>query len=66
MNDFALTGFCSCRPALLAFPEERPVFLREYSTNHYSAIAYFLSRLTMEAFITGAQIFWMVCFDNYG
>ena len=46
----------TAQPALLAFPEERPVFLREYSTNHYSVISYFLSRLTMEAFITGLQV----------
>ena len=48
--------FGTAQPALLAFPEERPVFLREYSTNHYSVISYFLSRLTMEAFITALQI----------
>jgi hypothetical protein len=27
--------FGTAQPALLAFPEERPVFLREYSTNQY-------------------------------
>ena len=48
--------FGTAQPALLAFPDERPVFLREYSTNHYSVIAYFLSRLTMEAVVTAAQI----------
>jgi len=48
--------FGTAQPALLAFPEERPVFLREYSTNHYSVFSYFLSRLTMEAFITALQI----------
>ena len=49
--------FGTAQPALLAFPEERPVFLREYSTNHYGVLPYFLSRLTMELFITAAQIF---------
>jgi ABC-2 type transporter len=44
-------------PALLAFPAERPVFLREYTTNHYSVVSYFISRLTMEAFITALQVF---------
>lgn len=44
------------QPALLAFPEERPVFLREYSTNHYSVVSYFVSRFTMEAFITALQV----------
>ena len=54
-----MSMFGTAQPALLAFPEERPVFLREYSTSHYSAAAYFLSRLTMEALITAAQVFWM-------
>jgi hypothetical protein len=49
--------FGTAQPALLAFPEERPVFLREYSTNHYSVISYFLARLSNEAIITGGQIF---------
>lgn len=48
--------FGTAQPALLAFPEERPVFLREYSTDHYSVGSYFLSRLTMELFITALQI----------
>jgi ABC-2 type transporter len=47
--------FGTAQPALLSFPEERPVFLREYSTNHYSVGPYFISRLTMEAVVTGAQ-----------
>jgi hypothetical protein len=51
-----MSMFGTAQPALLAFPEERPVFLREYSTNHYSVVAYFCSRLTMEAFITAVQI----------
>lgn len=47
--------FGSAQPELIKFPAERPVFLREYSTNHYSVVAYFLSRLSMECFITAAQ-----------
>eukprot|EP00980_Cylindrotheca_fusiformis_P018563 scaffold6150_cov223-Cylindrotheca_fusiformis.AAC.1 len=31
-----MSMFGTAQPALLAFPEERPVFLREYSTSHYS------------------------------
>eukprot|EP00980_Cylindrotheca_fusiformis_P027784 scaffold22559_cov111-Cylindrotheca_fusiformis.AAC.23 len=46
----------TAQPALLAFPEERPVFLREYSTNHYSVLSYFLSRLSVEASITALQV----------
>lgn len=43
-----MSMFGTAMPTLLSFPEERPVFLREYSTNHYSVIAYFMSRLAME------------------
>lgn len=56
--------FGTAQPALLSFPEERPVFLREYSTNHYSVFSYFLSRLTMEALITGLQVF-VMCIITY-
>jgi hypothetical protein len=55
-----MSMFGTAQPALLAFPEERPVFLREYSTNHYSVTSYFMSRLTMEAVITALQILVMV------
>jgi hypothetical protein len=51
-----LAMFGTAQPSLLAFPEERPVFLREYSTNHYSVIAYFTCRLFMEALVTFIQI----------
>eukprot|EP00934_Nitzschia_sp_Nitz4_P006073 Nitzschia sp. Nitz4//scaffold4_size323378//275040//277173//NITZ4_000707-RA/size323378-augustus-gene-0.60-mRNA-1//-1//CDS//3329553540//6063//frame0 len=47
----------SAQPALLAFPDERPVFLREYSTNHYSVVSYFMSRLTSEAIASAIQMF---------
>jgi ABC-type multidrug transport system permease subunit len=52
--------FGTAQPALLAFPQERPVFLREYSTNHYSVVAYFLARLTMEVTVTAVQVLVMV------
>jgi ABC-2 type transporter len=51
-----MSMFGTAQPALLSFPQERPVFLREYSTDHYSVFSYFLSRLSMEAFITALQI----------
>jgi ABC-type multidrug transport system permease subunit len=35
--------------AIFVFSQERPVFLREYSTNHYTIIPYFLSKLWSEA-----------------
>lgn len=40
---------------LMDFPKDRPVFLREYSTNHYSIIPYFLSRLSVECTLTLVQ-----------
>lgn len=54
----ALLG--TAQPALLFFPEERPVFLREYSTDHYSVVSYFISRFLIEAVITGVQVSLMV------
>jgi ABC-type multidrug transport system permease subunit len=61
--------FGTAQPALLAFPQDRPVFLREYSTKHYSVTSYFISRLTMEAFVTALQVlvnvvivYWLVAY----
>jgi len=65
-----MSMFGTAQPALLSFPAERPVFLREYSTDHYSVASYFMSRLTMEALVTGAQVmvlcimtYWMISFQ---
>jgi ABC-type multidrug transport system ATPase subunit len=55
----------TAQQALLAFPQERPVFLREYSTNHYSVGSYFLARLTVEAIVTAAQILVMVVISYF-
>uniref|UniRef100_A0A7S2LEQ2 ABC transporter domain-containing protein n=1 Tax=Leptocylindrus danicus TaxID=163516 RepID=A0A7S2LEQ2_9STRA len=48
--------FGTAQPALIALPSERPVFLREYYTNHYSVYTYFVSRFAVEAAITFAQV----------
>jgi ABC-type multidrug transport system permease subunit len=48
--------FSTALPTLIMFPEERPVFIREYSTNHYNVVSYFLSRLGLETFLTAIQI----------
>ncbi|KAG7349282.1 ABC transporter [Nitzschia inconspicua] len=48
--------FSTALPSLVAFPEERPVFLREYSTNHYSVVSYFVSRLTVELTVNAVQV----------
>jgi ABC-type multidrug transport system permease subunit len=60
-----MSMFGTAQPALLAFPEERPVFLREYSTNHYSVLSYFMSRLTMEAVVTALQVLVQVLISYY-
>jgi hypothetical protein len=54
----ALTAniFSTALPSLVAFPEERPVFLREYSTNHYSVVSYFASRLSIELAVNAVQV----------
>jgi len=48
--------FSTVLPSLVTFPEERPVFVREYSTNHYSVAAYFASRFAMELLVTAVQV----------
>jgi ABC-type multidrug transport system permease subunit len=50
----------TAQPAILCFPEERPIFLREYSTKHYSVFSYFISRLFIEMVNTAIQVFIMV------
>lgn len=40
--------FGTAQPTMLAFPYERPMFLREYSTGTYSATSYFLSKTLVE------------------
>lgn len=41
--------FGSAQPMILAFPLERPIFLREYATNSYSGSAYFISKMVVDA-----------------
>ena len=40
------------------------MFLREYSTDHYSVVSYFLSRLTVELVVTLIQVF-VMCLITY-
>jgi hypothetical protein len=47
-----LTMIATGQTALLTFPSERPVFLREYTTDHYSVTSYFMSRLVVDAIVT--------------
>ncbi|CAB9508541.1 Putative white-brown complex homolog protein 30 [Seminavis robusta] len=68
------TMFSTVLPVLVSFPEERPVFLREYSTGCYSVPAYFASRFVMEVLVTAFQMtigtliqYFMVGYQmNYG
>lgn len=48
--------FGSATPIMLAFPFERPMFMREYSTGTYSATAYFLAKLSTEMPLNLLQI----------
>jgi len=48
--------FGVAQSALVGFPQDRTVFLREYSTNHYSIAPYFLSKFTVECFETALQV----------
>jgi len=43
--------------SLMDFPKDRPVFLREFSTNHYTALPYFISHFCFECFFTVLQTF---------
>ena len=55
--------------SLMEFPKDRPVFLREYSTNHYSVIPYFLAKFSLELVTVFMQVaiqllvaFWLMGF----
>ena len=47
--------FGAAQPALLAFPTERPIFLREYSAGTYSVLPYFISKVCVELPLSFAQ-----------
>jgi ABC-type multidrug transport system permease subunit len=56
--------------ALFIFAAERPVFLREYSTDHYAIVPYFLAHLCTEALHSFSAIlaqalitYWMIGFQ---
>jgi hypothetical protein len=41
---------------MFVYPEQRPIFLREYSTNHYSAFSYLMAHLTAEAILVAVKV----------
>jgi len=47
--------FGSAQPSMLEFPFERPMFMREYVTGTYSALAYFISKSCVELPLTLTQ-----------
>jgi ABC-type multidrug transport system ATPase subunit/ABC-type polysaccharide/polyol phosphate export permease len=49
VNILISTMMGQSQTALTIFSSERPLFLREYSTNHYGIVPYFLSHLATEA-----------------
>lgn len=56
--------FGTATPIMLSFPFERPIFMREYSTGTYTAVAYFISKMAMElplAFIQ-AILQWIIAY----
>ena len=57
--------FGTAQVALVEFPEERPIFVAEYSTNHYSVVSYFVARLLRDAIIDLAQVFVLVRLGTY-
>lgn len=43
--------------SMFVIPDERPIFLREFSTNHYAVLSYMISHLLAEAVLTAVQCF---------
>ena len=63
------TMFGVAQGSLMEFPKDRPVFLREYSTNHYSVIPYFFAKFSLECVTILMQVliqliaaFWLMGF----
>lgn len=56
--------FGIAQPVMLSFPYERPMFLREYSTGTYNALAYFLSKLFVEIPVVFIQtvVQYLICY----
>ena len=63
--------FGAAQPTLLAFPSQRPIFLREYSTGTYSIMPYFISKVCFEVPLAFAQslvqwlvVYWLIGFKG--
>jgi len=53
--------FASAQATLMAFPFERPMFLREYSTGTYAVAPYFISKLLLEIPLNFIQVVYVLC-----
>lgn len=68
------TFFGAAQPVLLQFPSERPIFLREYTSEMYGIAPYFLAKTIVEiplAFLTSLEawliLYWILQFPgNFG
>lgn len=56
INVLISTMMGQAQVALTIFSSERPLFLREYATKHYSVVPYFVSKLAAEAIQSSAAI----------
>lgn len=70
VNVLIATLMGQSNPAMLTFSKDRPVFLREFSTDHYTIVPYFLSKLWREALNTliatitqALVIYWLMGFQ---
>lgn len=50
------TMFGVAQSSLMEFPKDRPIFLREYSTNHYSILPYFVAKFSLECVAVLTQV----------
>jgi ABC-type multidrug transport system ATPase subunit/ABC-type polysaccharide/polyol phosphate export permease len=57
VNLMISTLFGQSNTAISMFARDRPLFLREYSTDHYSIVPYFVSKLGTEAFNSFSAVF---------
>ena len=69
VNLMISTLFGQSHGAIAIFARDRPLFLREYSTDHYNIIPYFLAKFGGEAFnafsaviAQALVVFWMMGF----
>lgn len=55
----------SVQLAMFVYPEQRPIFLREYSTNHYSVFSYLMAHFASEAILIALKVFIVVTIIHF-